>query len=148
MISLNFRDHDTQLVDTFASETLSPLFTSHNIDPNQIFPAPGQIASEWNADTLITGMQTLYEVITPREIMLPGTLVEKAELSLNDEEKAIIKTETVRHFTKNDASWVEFTAPVIQAAPADPVGYDDLAALIATLKRARNEALSLETVSL
>lgn len=145
---LNFRDHENQLAESFSSETLAPLCASHGLALASLLPAPGQIAPEWNADGLINGFQALYAAITPQEVVLPGQLISKREVDLTDADRAAMRTQTVTHTTLNGEATVHFVSTVIEAAPAAPPGYDDLATLLAVLKRARNEGLALETVSL
>lgn len=148
MIAFNFRDSDNQLIDTFSSDTLSPLFADQRIDPQSLFPAPGQITHDWHADHVISALQSLYQSITPKEIVLPGQSVTKLEKDLTPNDKAAMLTTTVTHGTMNGDATVTFVSPDIEEAPAPPAGYSDLNHLIILLEQARNGALQLETISL
>jgi hypothetical protein len=148
MISLNSRDHENQPIESFASEDLSTLFTTQDF-PVSLFPSIGQISPTWNADDRLMNMLAFFcKNVTPQEKILPGQQVTKPLTELSDEDKAVILKQGGTHTTLNGQAVVIFTAPLVEAAPAAPIGYSDLLTLIEFLKRARNENAQLETVSL
>ena len=149
-IDLNFLSPaDESIVETFHSDTLDLLFAERQFTLAGKLPEAGSApTSLWNEDAVIAELQTLQEDAAPKEIHTAGQSYEKAENALTETDRLSMQRSEVRHFTKNDEAWVEVLNPIVVSQGAEPVGYQDLHALIATLLQARNQALHIQVVSL